>query len=174
MILNRTVKTTFSGDEAENIAFIRCQETALKIAEVLLTKGEVCAYISKIGMLMWLAPFEGRLQLATSVDLRSNTADIDEVQIDFVEDFCSDEVGFDECSDAFDEWLKHPEYETCGAYKIGVAAVAHLDAWNKAFAELKAEGWADSGANVITKPGHASISYGWAALINQQMKKSQV
>lgn len=171
--LNRAITPTFSGDADENIAFIHCQEAALKVAEVLLTKGEVCAYIDPIGLLMWLAPFEGRLQLSTSCDLRSNTTNIESVQVDFVEDFCTDRAGFEECTDAFNAWLENPVYEVAGAYKAGVAAVEYLEAWNKAFAELKTEGWAETGANVITRPSHGSISYGWSALINQRIKKNQ-
>lgn len=177
MSLNREVKTQFSGCELENAAYVRCQETALKIAEELMRRGQVCAWVEKVGLIMWVAPYEGRLQLFTSSNLRSNTplSQIKDAEIDLttVDDFASDDVGFDECTEAFAEWLMNPVIEDKGAHRLGCMAVAAHENWMKAYEELKKLGWAETGSGVITKTGSSTIFYGWSTIIRWHLDRKQ-
>lgn len=175
MNLNREVKTQFSGCDLENAAYVRCQETALKIADELMKRGQVCAWVEKIGLILWVAPYEGKLQLFTSSNLRSNTplSQIKDAEIDLttVDDFASDDVGFDECTEAFETWLMNPVIEDKGAHKLGCMAVAAHENWMKAYEELKSLGWSTAADGVVMKSGESMIFHGWSTIIKWHLDR---
>lgn len=177
MDLNREVKPYFSGCDDENAAYVRCQEAALKIAEELMRRGQVCAWVEKIGLILWVAPYEGRLQLFTSSNLRSNTpmSQIKDAEIDLtmVSEFASDDVGFNECTEAFEEWLFNPVIEDKGAHARGCLAVAAHEAWMKAYEELKSLGWVSSAGGTVTKQGTSTIFYGWSTIIRWHLDRKE-